>query len=471
MKIKQRISKAIVYLLAIGFFTTSCSEGGYKEIQLETYDPSKPVIFSDFTPKEGFVRTRLFINGSNFGTDPSKIKIMIGDKEAGVIGSTGTQIYAMIPARAYEGIISVTISGKEGTKTIEHIFEEEFMFHETTAVGTLVGKIDPATNTSSRIDGTFAEAEFEDPWWLLFDKSPEGDRMLYVAEPTKALRRINIDKEEVSTAFTNGQGGFRNFQTMCFSQNKDTMFFADDNGRDNKELPVIHYATKTENFRKVLPYIYDKCGYSCAVNPNDGYLFYNTYFNSGVLKAHTYKDIFGDWQSKFLFNIRDNSNAHSYLIMHPDGLYAYLVGNQAVNKSMYDKDSCELLKPVAFVGNWGSAGYTDAPGTTARFSTPRQGVFVKNEEYVKDGKEDVYDFYLCDEGNHCIRLITPEGIVSTFAGRGSPTTNNQAHGWIDGDLREDARFNRPSGICYDEENAVFYIADRSNKRIRTISIE
>ncbi|HCM20785.1 MAG TPA: DNA-binding protein, partial [Porphyromonadaceae bacterium] len=44
-------------------------------------------------------------------------------------------------------------------------------------------------------------------------------------------------------------------------------------------------------------------------------------------------------------------------------------------------------------------------------------------------------------------------------------------GWIDGEARETARFNKPSGICYDEEEEIFYIADNQNKRIRTISVE
>ena len=35
-----------------------------------------------------------------------------------------------------------------------------------------------------------------------------------------------------------------------------------------------------------------------------------------------------------------------------------------------------------------------------------------NEEYVAEQRLDVYDFYLTDAANHCIRKITPDGIVT-----------------------------------------------------------
>ena len=90
---------------------------------------------------------------------------------------------------------------------------------------------------------------------------------------------------------------------------------------------------------------------------------------------------------------------------------------------------------------------------------------------VNAGKDDVYDFYLCDTGNHCIRKITPEGAVSTYAGRGTASADGKVDGYIDGDLRTEARFLEPTGIAYDEDNGTFYIADRGNKRIRFIAIE
>ena len=47
----------------------------------------------------------------------------------------------------------------------------------------------------------------------------------------------------------------------------------------------------------------------------------------------------------------------------------------------------------------------------------------------------------------CIRKITPQGKVSTFAGRGSASLNGNPWGYVDGDLRQEARFDRPKGIA------------------------
>ena len=84
---------------------------------------------------------------------------------------------------------------------------------------------------------------------------------------------------------------------------------------------------------------------------------------------------------------------------------------------------------------------------------PRQGTFVKNPAYK--GSSDEYDFYFCDRENHCIRILTPHG----------------TSGYNDGDLRQEARFNHPEGIVYDEERECFFIGDRENRRIRKIGYE
>ncbi len=101
-------------------------------------------------------------------------------------------------------------------------------------------------------------------------------------------------------------------------------------------------------------------------------------------------------------------------------------------------------------------------------------MFVKNPLYVEEGRADVYDFYIADKMNHAVRKMTPEGIVSTFAGRGrsgQAADNNVWGGTEDGDLREVARFRDPTGIAYDEENNIFYILDTVGRKIRTISME
>lgn len=484
-EIKKKFLGFIAILLVINISVTSCDDDGGEGYQgsrpIVPADPSKPVTFTDYSPKEGPVRTLIFIEGSNFGTDVSKIEVTIGGVQAPVIGSTGARIAVMAPRRSHRGDVVVKIMDGTGKLIKEQLFDELFTLQTALQVNTLAGKIDPLTNTSSIINGTFEEAEFQEPWWLEMDKDPEtGDKIIYCidVEGLTAFRKINLTKEEVSSVFMKGQSGAKNIKTMLFdTPTRDTLFFVDDNGKgawnDRHALPNIFYTLRHENFRKVYPYLYAQTSYS-AVSMSDGTLFYNTYTNSEMFKARQVWDATAKmWDGLRLFSIKANSSAHTYMARHPDDLYVYITGRfHAVYKCAYNKQTQILESPVVHVGTLGTtAGYADLPGTAARFDRPTQGVFVKNEEYVAQGKVDVYDFYVCDANNHCIRKITPDGEVSTFAGRGSLGTDGVVKGWIDGEARETARFNTPTGICYDDEEAIFYVADNQNKRIRTISVE
>lgn len=480
-KIKKNLLSISIAVWAIGLIFTSCSEeGGYEGPKPVVYaDPSKPVIFTDFSPKEGAVRTLIFIEGNNFGTDVSKIEVLIGGVSAPVIGSSGTKICVMTPRRSGRGDVAVSIKDVEGKVIKEHQFEDIFSLQSALLVNTLTGKVDPQTNSSSIINGSFEEAEFLHPWWLEFDKDEEGNKIIYCIdeEGLTALRKINLTTREVSTVFMKGQAGVSNVKSMLFdTPTRDTLFFIDDNGRgnwnDRHQMPNMFYALRNEGFRKVYPYLYAQTSYS-AVSMSDGTIFYNTWVSSEVYKA---KQIWDEqaqmWDGKALFSVRSNSSDHVFMFRHPDDLYVYMTGFNGIYRSAYDKTKKELVSPVLHVGDQnGGWGYVDAPGSSARFNRPRQGVFVKNKEYVMQGKEDVYDFYVCDHNNNCIRKVTPDGEVSTFAGRGSVGIDGQVWGWIDGEARETARFREPTGICYDEEEEIFYVADRENRRIRTISVE
>ena len=115
--------------------------------------------------------------------------------------------------------------------------------------------------------------------------------------------------------------------------------------------------------------------------------------------------------------------------------------NHRIRKIAPDSD-------VSTIAGDGVAGYQDGPGAVARFLHPT-GVAVDASGYV----------FVCD-ANHCVRLITPEGDVSTLAGSGRP-------GVGDGQ-GADARFCHPVGIAVDIWGDVF-VADTGNHRIRKIT--
>ena len=111
-------------------------------------------------------------------------------------------------------------------------------------------------------------------------------------------------------------------------------------------------------------------------------------------------------------------------------------------------------------------------------SRPYQGTFVKNDKYA--GSQDEYDFYFCDSENDAIRYLTPDGIVSTYAGGSAAThADGLTHGSENGELRDVARFYRCTGLVNDvhkdkitgENTLIFYILDTNNAKIRTITME
>lgn len=105
---------------------------------------------------------------------------------------------------------------------------------------------------------------------------------------------------------------------------------------------------------------------------------------------------------------------------------------------------------TTFAGMAGSSGSADGMASFARFHRP-QGLAVDGSGHV----------LVADTGNHTIRRITPQGLVTLFAGL--PGSVGTADG-----LGTTARFNRPTSLAVDPTGNV-YVADAGNNAIRKIT--
>jgi hypothetical protein len=481
--LKRKRKKCMYFFLLGGFMCialamTSCSETDHIDIDspVAAYNPSQPVVFTDFTPKEGPMRTKLYITGSNFGTDVSKIKVKVGDKEVKVVGSDGNQIYCVVPQKTTTGQVSVTVCGEDTTNVVSYTFGDIFTYNQQVMVSTLLRNVDQYGKSSIQ-DGPFATAGFSNPGFMNWNASTQ---CLYVTEIGKSIRKIDMANEQVSTLITNSQASFHNLQSFNFNAARDTLFLIDDNGEGSSDINkvAISYALLSEGYRKAYPYVYGRCGYCVVIHPADNCKFYDTYWNAAMIKVKGKFDTSSNsYVGKDLYFMTAfgtvSGIGRCYMTIHPSGKYMLIgMGDRpCVLKSMYNFETHEFMSPTIFAGDFNSSGFTDGVGATARLNNPCQGVFVKNEDYVKAGKEDVYDYYICDRENCCIRKITPEGVVSLYAGRGSVSVNNNFYGYIDGDLTKDARFNQPQGIAYDEATQTFYISERDNHDIRMITFQ
>lgn len=72
--------------------------------------------------------------------------------------------------------------------------------------------------------------------------------------------------------------------------------------------------------------------------------------------------------------------------------------------------------------------------------------------------------YIADYGNHRVRVVTPDGFISTFAGNGIAEFSG------DGGLAVDASFNRPQDVAIGPDGTV-YIADLYNHRVRAVGLD
>lgn len=104
---------------------------------------------------------------------------------------------------------------------------------------------------------------------------------------------------------------------------------------------------------------------------------------------------------------------------------------------------------VTTLAGSGLPGNVNGTGAAASFFGP-SGVAVAPDGTV----------YVADTTNHCIRKITPTGVVTTLAGSG-------ARGKADG-VGAEASFLFPYGVAVDA-NGVIYVADTNNYLIRKIT--
>jgi len=135
---------------------------------------------------------------------------------------------------------------------------------------------------------------------------------------------------------------------------------------------------------------------------------------------------------------------------YPYGVAVDAEGNVYVADSFNNR--IRKITPEGLVSTFAGSteGFRDGAGTSAQFNRPA-GVGVDTAGIV----------YVADYYNHRIRKITPEGLVSTLAG--------STEGFRDGDGRS-AQFNGPYGVALDAEGNV-YVADGDNHLIRKITPE
>ncbi len=131
----------------------------------------------------------------------------------------------------------------------------------------------------------------------------------------------------------------------------------------------------------------------------------------------------------------------------PDGVvYIVDTGNHMLRRVSLD-GTISAVAGIGFQGYTGDGG----PALNARLSSPR-GCAV----------DTIGDIFIADMANHAIRVVTPDGNISTLAGNGNPGFSG------DGGPAAQALLQTPYGVAVDSQGNV-YVADTGNNRIRRLT--
>lgn len=427
------------------FFMFTACQSDKTELKA-THDPNKAVTVSSFAPTEGGVRDKILLDGDNFGSDTSIIKVYFNKKEASVISSSGKRIYAIVPRLPGDICdVSVVIDGDSV------VYDEQFIYHTQATVSTIAGN-----GNSANKGGTLAEAEV---WARYVAADDEGNVFASYRDGGFGLFRINENENTASILSETDDGNVLTPNGVTVDPETNLVAIAPDRVRERfitynpieGWVPREHAIKYSDDQKAAIvdghrwKNFMSFCTWDSAIytRNRDGTL---TKINRETLEPTVYKDVtpFGG-----------TNYGQAFDPTHPTRLYftfhsnAGSFSNTIAYLDVTDPEGAGALKKI---NPQTSRGFRDGPLEQALFDLPHQIAFDQ------DG-----NMFIADYGNHCIRMLSADGIVTTIAGQPG------VKGFADGGP-EESLFSNPWGIDVDKDGVV-YIADRGNARIRKLVVE
>lgn len=310
-------------------------------------------------------------------------------------------------------------------------------------VRTLAGS---TTGVDGYVDGAGVNARFRSIIGVALD---EAGNLFAADAGNSAIRRIEPGGRTTSVAGSQGTGGYADGRGNVAHFDYPT---------DAAVAPASLFAGLPGGVRATYIFVTDMDNYRVRLirSPYDGWASHLPWepWNPGFYQVAT---IAGDGTSGYVNGTGDVAQfaAPSAVAVGPGGIVYVL-----------ERSNGNRVRTLRWTGgdpmlatNWqvsllagatdGATGYVDATGSSARFTDPR-GISAGRDGSV----------YVADTYNHCIRRITPDGVVTTLAG-----TNTS--GYVDGSATT-ARFCNPWDLAAGPDDYL-YVADRYNYRIRRVS--
>lgn len=398
---------------------------------------------TDFSPATGGRNTLLTLGGSNFGTDMNNVKVTINGKEALVKTVSNEIITAEVQKGTSSGIVRVILGERPNAQIL--IYDKTFTYVSNQIVSTYLGG-----KGSGETDGAFSVAILSKPRYLKWGK----DNSLYIVEDGASLADdmacIRVAKNNQLTTLLKATESplVQRMRAIDLSLDENTMYIANDNNADG----TMGFGTMTKNGNNYenLTSLWDQGGITAVkVHPETGAIFIG-YHSGSWIYQYDGTNFIPKFQLPDASGTAASKGNINGIAFDKSGTTVYIVSrkNHVIYKASYDLVTGEFSGVKLLAGSFGVTGYADGTGASAKFNEPSQG------DVGEDG-----NFYVADRGNHCIRVITPDGEVSTYAGQNKS-------GMVDG-IASQAEFSNPEGCQFGPDGAL-YIADYSNHAIRKV---
>ena len=427
----------LVTALVTGF--TACKDETV--ITKKEHDPKKPIVLTTYRPTEGGVREKVLLDGENFGSDPSKIKVFFNNKEAPVISSNGDRIYAMVPRLPGE-ICEVKIVVGEQSAT----YDKTFAYHSVASVTTITGN-----GTAEFRGGTLAQGQVKARYICV-----DAESNIFAShreETNRVFVRINESENVVEALFTSvGATLTPNAPAVDFATGIVTV--PDDGVRekyytfDPKEgwAPREKRIDNTNDIFSIIDGGEQRYKYAMSYCSYDNHV-YVRYRDGNIVRFNP------DTRESEIVYKTNLGPSYGLCFSTIEPWMLYMSFQSSVSE--YGNNICTLdVRDGTFkvISSGLGAGHVDGPVEKTRFRDIWQMCF-----------DPEGNLFIGDAGNHCIRMLSPEGIVETVVGQPGVS------GYQDGG-KLDALFNEPRGVAVDAEGTIF-ISDFNNARIRKLTIE
>jgi hypothetical protein len=406
----------IIFLIS-DIFVCSCKKGN-----TGAPEASAPVITS-FSPSSDTIGASIVISGSNFSSIVSNNLVKFNGTSAIVSAATDNQLTAIVPLEVSAGPINVTVNGKTGTSTKSFTPIGPAI---TSFAPSLSGIGYPVVITGANFSGDITK-DIVTINGASATVTAASDTLLTILVPGEASSGKIVVSVKGLPAISSDDIMIKKLLVTTFAGSGSV---GSDDGPGN--MASFHF-------------------FSGIVLDGNGNIYISDTYNNKIREI-TPDGVVSTYAGTGVSNNTDGQKATATFTL-PSGIALGKNGNFYISEGSAHNDIREISSAgiVSTIAGsvFGSPGSSDGTGSNASFNNPL-GLAV----------DVAGNIYVVDNGNNKIRKITPQGVVTTFAGSG-------VAGSDDG-IGLSASFNSPIGITIDG-NGSFYITEAGDNKIRKMT--